>query len=280
MEGRGADALVDHLKRGCLSPETLVLKEGAKVMFTKNDFDGRFVNGTLGTVIGFEKESGAPIVQTFLGERITAHPLEWTISDGGKILAKITQVPLRLAWAMTVHKSQGMSLDAAFVDLSEAFEYGQGYVALSRVRTLAGLFLGGINERALMVHPEVQKEDQSLRERSDEARHTFANMEKEKIESLHQNFMRAIGGSLTEVSPKKKAAKSASSQKEGETYLERLARLRETHPKAYMPWDVDEDKKLRDAFEEGASINELAVRFERKSGAIRSRLKKFGLISD
>jgi len=75
---------------------------------------------------------------------VTAEPVEWKMDDAGKTLARITQVPLRLAWAMTVHKSQGMSLDAATVDLSAAFEYGQGYVALSRVRTLEGLALYGL----------------------------------------------------------------------------------------------------------------------------------------
>ena len=73
--------------------------------------------------------------------------------------ARISQIPLRLAWAITVHKSQGMSLDAAVIDLSQAFEFGQGYVALSRVRSLAGLFLEGFNERALELHPKVAAAD-------------------------------------------------------------------------------------------------------------------------
>ena len=69
---------------------------------------------------------------------MTVEPAEWAIQDGNKILAKITQIPLRLAWAITVHKIQGMWLDAAVIDLAQAFEYRAGYVAISRVRTLAG----------------------------------------------------------------------------------------------------------------------------------------------
>src|SRR6185437_13037883 len=97
----------------------------------------------------------------------------WKIEEGGKELASITQVPLRLAWAMTVHKSQGMSLDAAVIDLSRAFEYGQGYVALSRLRTLAGLHLLGLNERALRVHPLAVEKDEQFRAASEAAQSAF-----------------------------------------------------------------------------------------------------------
>ena len=143
MTAKGPDPFVQALKRGCLSPEALELKEGAVVMFTKNDPAGRYVNGTLGVVEGFDPDEGNPIVRTRRGARIVAEPAKWKIDEGGKERASITQVPLRLAWAMTVHKSQGMSLDAAVIDLARAFEYGQGYVALSRLRTLAGLHLLG-----------------------------------------------------------------------------------------------------------------------------------------
>jgi len=157
MESRGPEKLVLALKRGCLSPETLSLKVGARVMFTKNDIaTHRYVNGTLGIVTGFA-DSGFPIVKTNARRTLYAEPDEWRIEDGGRVLARIIQVPLRLAWAMTVHKSQGMSLDAVHMDLSQTFEYGQGYVALSRVRTLAGLSLAGLNQRALEVHPEVSR---------------------------------------------------------------------------------------------------------------------------
>lgn len=195
MESTGPARLVDALKRGCLSPEQLELKEGARVMFTKNDhMRGRYVNGTLGVVIDFN-EDGLPVVETHDGRELVAEPDEWRIEDGGRVLASIRQVPLRLAWAMTVHKSQGMSLDAAHMDLSRAFEYGQGYVALSRVRTLAGLSLAGFNERALEVHPEVLAKDAAFRAQSLEAREAFASMESSEVETMHANFVKACGGS-------------------------------------------------------------------------------------
>ncbi len=91
-------------------------------MFTKNDIPGRsYVNGTLGTVTGFAAGQGYPVVKTLGGRTLVVEPAEWRIDDNGKTLAKIEQLPLRLAWAMTVHKSQGMSLDAAHMDLSQAF---------------------------------------------------------------------------------------------------------------------------------------------------------------
>jgi nucleoside-triphosphatase THEP1 len=163
METMGDKGLADGLKRGCLSPERLDLKPGASVMFTKNDPDWRYVNGTLGTVTGFEDDSGHPVVRTAHGAVVVARPTEWKVTDADKTKAGIVQVPLRLAWAITVHKSQGMSLDAAVIDLSRAFEYGQGYVALSRVRTLDGLHLLGWNERALRVDPRVLAKDYEFR---------------------------------------------------------------------------------------------------------------------
>ena len=106
------------------------------------------------------------------------------------------QIPLRLAWAITVHKSQGMSMDAAIMDLSRAFEYGQGYVALSRVRSLAGIHLMGINQRALEVHPEIRDKDKHFRESSHAARERFQTLEPFQLKEMHANFIRAIGGQV------------------------------------------------------------------------------------
>lgn len=197
MTSTGKDNLVEGLKRGCLSPEILELKEGAAVMFTKNSPQGKFVNGTLGVIDSFGAD-GVPIVETKDGERVAAEPMEWQLEQEGKVRASITQVPLRLAYAMTVHKSQGMSMDAAIMDLSQAFEYGQGYVALSRVRTLAGVYLLGINARALQVHPEILEKDREFRSSSDVAAHTFGDMPRDELEQLQKNFVKALGGAWVE----------------------------------------------------------------------------------
>ncbi len=167
MTATGIDNLVNAIKKGCLAPETLILKKGAVVMFIKNNFDKGFVNGTLGTVTDFD-ETGLPIVKTLKGKTITATPEKWSIEEDDVVLASITQVPLRLAWAITVHKSQGMTLDAVEMDLSKSFEYGMGYVALSRVRSLDGIKLLGLNETALEVNPDICELDKELEEQSNE----------------------------------------------------------------------------------------------------------------
>ncbi len=202
MSGAGAPVLVESLKRGCLSPEVLMLKENALVMCTKNNPAAGYANGTLGRVISFEAVTGYPIIETRDERVITISPIEWAVEEGGKVRAKITQVPLRLAWAITVHKSQGMSMDSAAMDLSKVFEYGQGYVALSRVRRLSGLHLLGWNEQALTIHPTVADKDQEFADLSATAVAAFHDLEEsgERVE-MEKRFIHASGGSITKVEP-------------------------------------------------------------------------------
>ncbi|MBI4088297.1 AAA family ATPase [Candidatus Kaiserbacteria bacterium] len=283
MTSRGAKALVESLKAQCLSPETLELKEGAAVMFTRNNFDAGYVNGTLGVVESFTS-LGAPVVKTH-GTLITVEPAEWAIQDGAKILAKVVQMPLRLAWAITVHKSQGMSLDAAIIDLSQAFEFGQGYVAISRVRSLSGLFLEGFNERALELHPKVAATDRHFRAYSDAARKKFAALAASEKEKLEKNFLRAIGAKDMHSSAAG-AARSAlrRSHSLGQSPRSDLAapagysEIRERHPNAYKRWTPEDDNTLEGLFREKKSEKEMAERFDRKASAIRARLMHLGLI--
>ncbi len=196
METKGKDVLVASLMKGCLSPEVLELKKGSIVMCTKNNQKAGFVNGTLGTVVGFQPYTRYPIIDTVNGKTITIEPMEWAIEENGKIKASIVQIPLRLAWAITIHKSQGMSLDGALIDLSDVFEYGQGYVALSRVRSRSHLYLLGFNDRALEVHPEVLTYDTLFREKSHEAVEYVSTVEEIKLTHMHEAFIKASGGSL------------------------------------------------------------------------------------
>ncbi|OIO49673.1 MAG: hypothetical protein AUJ36_01830 [Parcubacteria group bacterium CG1_02_41_26] len=205
MFSRGQRNFVASLKKGCLSPETLELKKDACVMFTKNNLKEGFVNGTIGKVIGFSEESNYPIVRITSGEEIEVLPMEWTVEEHGDIKARITQVPLRLAWAITIHKSQGMSLDMAVMDLQKVFEFGQGYVALSRVRRLSGLYLLGYNQKAFLTHPEMQNQDKIFREQSQQVQKDFVLISKDKIGQKQNDFLTACGGSLSKQALSKKS---------------------------------------------------------------------------
>ncbi|MDB5194671.1 MAG: ATPase [Parcubacteria group bacterium] len=263
MASSGRDALVAQLKKGCLSPEELFLKVGAIVMFTKNSQNGSYVNGTLGEVISFDSASRYPIVRTRNGAEVCAEPVEWAVEENGKELASIKQIPLRLAWAMTVHKSQGMSLDAAYVDLRSAFVEGQGYVALSRVRTLNGLYLAGYNTRALEVHPEVLEEDAEFKTYSAAVEVRFEAIKKDELQKLHDNFVLASGGVI-----QKKEKKIKGLDKNGKPLP----------PNAGKKWSAEDDEKLKEEFKNGAKIGALMKLFGRKRGGITMRLEKLGLI--
>lgn len=271
MAAKGEASLVQALKRGCLSPETLHLKQGAAVMFTKNDQGGRYVNGTLGMVESFDAEEGFPVVATRSGKRVVAEPSTWKIDEAGKERASITQVPLRLAWAMTVHKSQGMSLDAAVIDLSRAFEYGQGYVALSRLRSLKGLYLMGLNERALRVHPKAVEKDAEFRAASEAARGPISAKALAGEEAAFLAACQARPQAAPAAQPRK--PRSSAYPKSYE-----VAALRETHANAYAPWTTAEENDLVLRHSQGETINAIAASLGRKPGAIRSRLKRLALI--
>jgi ATP-dependent exoDNAse (exonuclease V) alpha subunit len=191
MNGKGKPNLLDALKRGCSVQEKMVLKLGALVMFVKNNPVAGYVNGTVGEIVAFEE--GYPVVETKSGERFVASPQTWAIEEGDKILAEVSQVPLKLAWAVTIHKSQGMTLEKAVIDLSNSFVEGQGYVALSRVKTLDGLFLKGFNKMALAVHDEILNLDKELKDNSDKLCMYINGLDVDEFEVEHVEFFEKIG---------------------------------------------------------------------------------------
>lgn len=124
----------------------LTLCEGARVMLVKNtDVERGLVNGAVGSVIQFEKVTGYPIVRFDNGITSTIKPIEWELEIGG-VKVKSIQIPLMLAWSITIHKSQSLTLDSAVMDLADCFTDGMVYVALSRVRKLADIYLESFNE--------------------------------------------------------------------------------------------------------------------------------------
>lgn len=223
----GNPVLVEMLTKSVLAEEILEIKVGAQVMFVRNNYEAGYVNGTIGRVSGFSPK-GFPLVKTVDGELIEAKEETWAIEDEtGKALASFTQIPLKLAWAITIHKSQGMTLDAAKIDLSRAFEKGQGYVALSRLRDIKGLKLLGLNQMALEIDSLAFKAEQRFAELSNELDETYTE---EELQKEFIPFIKRCGG-LTSAKDiarnREKLAQSGKAEKES-TYQQTKVYV-ETH---------------------------------------------------
>ncbi|KAG6622194.1 ATP-dependent DNA helicase PIF1, partial [Phytophthora cinnamomi] len=137
-----ADRGKTELLSTCPAPAKLSLKKNARVLLIKTLSPARgLVNGSRGIVEGFTPQSNLPVVRFSNGVTEIIGQEEFSVSVADTVLASRRQLPLVLAWAISIHKSQGLSFDAAVLDLSRVFEFGQAYVALSRVRSLEGLRL-------------------------------------------------------------------------------------------------------------------------------------------
>jgi hypothetical protein len=256
METSGGKAFVEQLKRSCLAPEVLQLKKGASVMCIKNSADKKYVNGSLGVVEDFEKNTDYPMVRLNTGKLITVKPDTWELIDGDKHRASLAQLPLRLAWAITVHKSQGMTLDAARIDLRRAFVEGMGYVALSRVRGMKFLILDGLNNMALRVSPLARQIDADLRARSAQAL-----IDNEKLIAKWHKAQKT-----RKPKPVKTPTKS--------NWSEKIEKMRLEYPNAYRPWKKEDDQQLQVMFRDGIKPEELTKTFGRHPGSIVKRLQK------
>lgn len=214
MRTKGSKKHLEILKRGTSVPEILQLKEGAAVMCIKNHPQGKYVNGTLGTIARFNA-FGTPVILTHGGVELELEEDSWKMEEGDKVKAELVQIPLRLAWAVTVHKSQGLTLDAARMDLRKTFVEGQGYVSLSRVRSLAGIYLDGISELAYLRHPAVAEADRFFLESSERVARRLAATPNERLQELTRAFVYACGGSEPDPA---RSSTGAKKEKKASTY--------------------------------------------------------------
>jgi len=186
---------IERIFKSSLVLEEIDLKKDAVVMFIKNNHDLGYVNGTTGVIVDFDKETKLPIVKTSDGSRIKVSLEEWTMeNENANIVAKVSQVPLKLAWAITIHKSQGMTLDSAEIDLSKTFEVGQGYVALSRIKNIEGLRLMGLNDKALLVDPLILHIDPRIKAASQKASDEISAVSEEKLNQIFEAYVLSVDG--------------------------------------------------------------------------------------
>lgn len=140
----------------CNAPKTLKLCEGAEVLLIINlDQECGLINGSRGTIVHFTKNH-LPVVKFINGITRKINYNVWEINEDGRAIANITQIPLKLAYAITIHKSQGMTLESASIDLADVFEYGQAYVALSRVKYPLNLIVKNVSSKSFKVHPKAR----------------------------------------------------------------------------------------------------------------------------
>lgn len=251
----GNEKLLETLKSSVRAPEELTLKKHAKVMFVKNNFDMGYINGSLGEVIGFEEDDEhglLPKVQLSDGSVLLVEPETWSVeNDAGKAIASFQQIPLRLAWAITIHKSQGMTLEAAEINLSHTFEKGQGYVALSRLKSLEGLRLTGFNDQALELDSLAIKADRRFQELSEEAEQHFANID---LTAQHQTFIRHCGGTLNASEIARNERKFAKNADKNSYASSTLDETKELFENGYEIMDIAQERGLTPA----TIINHLA----------------------
>lgn len=286
----GDEKLIDTLKKSMRNTPELTLKIGAKVMFIKNNSELNVSNGTMGVVVDFaeinhegqenhslesnqqisnndnkenvldnqSKKTKFPVIRLNDGREVIAEYDVWQIDDEeGDTLAAYYQIPLTLAWAITIHKSQGMTLDSAEVDLSKTFENGQGYVALSRLKQLSGLRLLGINQLSLQLDPLARGADKRFLVLSEQAETTFLQRDRKEIENQQQNFIVANGGTLN----KQKILAYEKRLKKQQQALARKAQLYQEsqHILNSQVGDVSETlMKTKKLLEESLSIAEIA----------------------
>ncbi len=194
-ESKGSRKNIEKIFKSSLVLEELALKKGAVVIFIKNNPEVGYVNGTTGRVESFSPIDNMPIVRTAEGKKIKLDMEDWSLeNDIGTITATVSQVPLRLAWAITIHKSQGMTLDAAEIDLSKTFETGQGYVALSRIKNIEGLRLMGLNPMALRVDPLILHVDGRIKQASQKAETQIESLSRESLEEAFERHISRHGG--------------------------------------------------------------------------------------
>jgi ATP-dependent exoDNAse (exonuclease V) alpha subunit len=152
----GENHNIERMKENLVIPESITLKKGALVMLRVNNFNEGYVNGTIGTVVNLNGDVLS--IKKINGEiiHVKKHIFEM-LSGSGEVIAKAKNFPVALAWAVTIHKSQGASFDKALIALDNLWLHGQAYTAMSRLSSAEGLFIQKWNKSSFIVDPKVKK---------------------------------------------------------------------------------------------------------------------------
>lgn len=188
--------ILEIFSKNCRAEKDIPLKLGAKVMLLVNmDFNKGLINGACGTILGFNEKSINIKFDNGVTASIPQHRFEYYYND--RVVAERIQYPLKLAYGITIHKSQGMTLDRLVVDCSRIFERGQAYVAMSRVKTLGGLFIKAFEPEKVMVDEHVAEFYENLKEVGEVEAKPIIEDEVERIEG---NAREIILGCVAEFS--------------------------------------------------------------------------------
>ncbi|ELP91870.1 hypothetical protein EIN_397800 [Entamoeba invadens IP1] len=228
-------------------PTTLELKIGAFVMVTKNiSIEKNLANGSLGVVIGFDDENTfgnipVPVVKFEFGT-FSIKETKWEVDVGGKAAATRVQIPLQLAWAISIHKSQGMTLERAIVRIDNVFANGQAYVALSRIKSLEGLCIkGGLRGDMFKCDQRAIKFDQMVRSGEYNLQH--------QIEEEKMGMSKQCDKHLEDQIQRKEeedAIKRIEEQKEIDRKAEGIRKLLEFKPRENTPNQMQSPRSVLD----------------------------------
>jgi ATP-dependent exoDNAse (exonuclease V) alpha subunit len=159
-KGKGYD--VEILKKECPAEHELYFCEGAQIIMLTNDFEGRWVNGSLGII----QKADPVLIKLYNGNTIkptlnTWQRIEYKVGLNGKlttsVIAEMEQMPWKIGYSSSIHKSQGLTLEYVDLDLENTFACGMAYVALSRVKSLAGLKVRGWKKEVVKADPMIKK---------------------------------------------------------------------------------------------------------------------------
>lgn len=160
---KGLKFVEEKIQKNCIAVQTLELCIGAQVMLICNlSLESGLANGSRGVVIAFDKETNFPIVKFLSGMERIIELYTWTIEENNTKILSITQIPLKVSFAISIHKSQGITIDFAEIDLGNVFEYSQAYVALSRIKNLEGLSIKNLDISKIIVNPKAVEFYESL----------------------------------------------------------------------------------------------------------------------